>query len=296
MRSPTRFVALLVGAALLAASCGDDDDTGSAAPPDDDPQRIISLSPTATEMLFAIGAGDRVVAVDSLSTHPSEAPVTDLSAYEPNVEAIAGFDPDLVVLAFDPGDVVAGLEAVGIATLLLPTAGSLDEAFAQFEQLGAATGTIGGAAEEVVRIRTELERLVAALPERQEPLSYFHELDDTLYSVTSSTFIGEIYALAGLVNVADAADPEGALGGYPQLSAEYLLDTDPDLVFLADTRCCGQTAATVAARPGWSELSAVREGRIVELDDDIASRWGPRMVDFLAAIVAAVSSVEAPVG
>ena len=120
----------------------------------------------------------------------------------------------------------------------------------------------------------------------------YHELDDALYTVTSSTFIGEVYAMAGLVNAADPADSDGSFWGYPRLSAEYLLDADPDIIFLADTKCCAQTAAAIAERPGWETLTAVSTGRIVELDDDVASRWGPRIVDFLRAIVDAVNSVD----
>ncbi|RMH67259.1 MAG: ABC transporter substrate-binding protein, partial [Actinomyces sp.] len=127
-------------------------------------------------------------------------------------------------------------------------------------------------------------------------ITYYHELDDTLYTVTSGTFVGEIYALFGLENVADPADADGSAFGYPQLSAEYLVDADPDLIFLADTKCCGQSAATVAARPGWDTLTAVREGHVVELDDDIASRWGPRVVDFARAVAAALDTLAVPAG
>ena len=296
MRPPVRLTSLALAAALVLAACGDDTTTTTepAAPADGAPERIVSIAPVATEMLFAIGAGDQVVAVDSLSTYPAEAPVTELGAFEPNVEAIAAYEPDLVVLSFDPGDVVAGLEALDIETLLLPTAASLEDTYAQLEQLGEVTGRTEDAAAEVERIRAALEELAASVPERDDPLTYYHEVDDTLYTVTSQTFIGEIYALAGLENVADPADPDGAAGGYPQLSAEFLVDADPDLIFLADTVCCGQTAETVAARPGWDALSAVQAGRIIELDDDIASRWGPRVVDFLEAIVAAVTAVDEP--
>ncbi len=94
----------------------------------------------------------------------------------------------------------------------------------------------------------------------------------------------------GMVNIADAVDEEGS--GYPQLSAEYILQSDPDFVFLADTKCCAEDAATVAARPGWEELTAVREGRVVQLDDDVASRWGPRLVELVEAIAAALTSWE----
>ena len=255
-------------------------------------ERIVSISTVATEMLFAIDAGDRVVAVDSMSNYPAEAPTTDLSGYQPNVEAILGFAPDLVVLSYDPGDVVAGLEAAGVATLLQGAAYTLADTYDQITALGAITGNVDEAAALVAGMQSEIADLAASVQERDEPLSYYHELDDTLYTVTSSTFIGEVYALAGLVNAADAADPDGASWGYPQLSAEYLLDADPDLIFLADTRCCSQTAVTVAERPGWETLTAVTNGTVIELDDDVASRWGPRIVHLLRVIVDSVNAIS----
>ncbi len=257
------------------------------------PERIVSISPTATEMLFAIGAGDQVVAVDGLSTYPDDTPVTDLSGFEPNVEAISSYEPDLVVLSFDPGDVIDGLDAIGIPAILQPAAASLDDTYTQIEQLGAATGRIADAATVVSRMQSDIDAIVASMPPFDEAPTYYHELDPTLYSVTSSTFVGEIYGLLGLVDIADAADPDGY--GYPQLSAEYIIEQDPDFIFLADTKCCGQDAETVAARPGWAGLTAVQEGRVVALDDDVASRWGPRIVELLATIADAVAQLE-PVG
>lgn len=248
------------------------------------PAAIVSLSPTATEMLFAIGAGDRVTAVDDQSTYPPEAPVTDLSGFTPNVEAIAGEDPDLVVVAYDANGVVAGLEALGIPVLELGAAVTLDDTYAQIELLGQVTGNPDAAATTVAAMQDEIADVTARV--QAGGLTYFHELDDLLYTATSSTFIGSLYGLLGLVNVADPADADGS--GYPQLSTEFLLDADPDLIFLADTRCCGQTPETVAARPGWGELGAVRSGNVFPLDDDIASRWGPRVVDFLESVAAAV--------
>jgi cobalamin transport system substrate-binding protein len=118
-------------------------------------------------------------------------------------------------------------------------------------------------------------------------LSVYHELGPDLYSATSKTFIGRIYTLFGLKNIADAADASGT--GYPKLSAEYVISADPDLIVLADTVCCAQTAATIAARPGWSGLKAVRMGSIVRIDDSIASRWGPRVVNFVRAVASALS-------
>ena len=284
-------------AVLTLAACGGTETSTAmsgapAAAEPAGPARIVSISTVATEMLFAIGADDKVVAVDSLSTFPVEAPVTDLSGFEPNVEAVLGFRPDLVVLSYDPGDVVAGLEAAGVDSLLQGASMTIADTYVQILALGEITAHAAEAAALVNAMQAEMSDLAASVTERDEPLSYYHELDDTLYTVTSSTFIGEVYAMAGLVNAADPADYDGSSWGYPQLSAEYLLDADPDIIFLADTKCCAQTAAAIAERPGWETLTAVSTGRIVELDDDVASRWGPRIVDFLRAIVDAVNSVE----
>ena len=255
---------------------------------DDETMRIVSISPTSTEMLFAVGAGDLVVAVDSFSYFPAEAPVTDLSGFEPNVEAIAGYEPTVVFSSFP----VEGLDALGIENMVLPAAVSFDDVYTQIEQVGAATGHVGEAAEVVANMQTDIAAVLDALPEREVPLTYYHELDPTLYSVTSDTFIGEVYTLLGLVSAVDAADPDGAAFGYPQLTEEYLVTADPDIIFLADTVCCEQTAETVAARPGWDQLSAVQAGNIVELNDDTVSRWGPRLVEFIETAGNAIASIE----
>jgi iron complex transport system substrate-binding protein len=244
------------------------------------PHRIVSLSPTATESLFAIGAGKQVVAVDDQSDYPKRAPRTSLSGYTPNVEAIAGYRPDLVVLSGDANGVVAGLRKLGIRVLLQQAATNLAGAYAQINQLGAVTGHKRNAAAVVTRMKKAIARTVRSVPKRQ--FTVYHELDPTYYSATSKTFIGRIYKLFGLRNIADAADSSGS--GYPQLSGEYILSANPSLIVLADTRCCGQSAATVAARPGWSGLSAVRNHRVIGIDDSVASRWGPRIVNFVQAV------------
>jgi iron complex transport system substrate-binding protein len=279
---------LLLLLALVVAGCGGDGPSSDAAAAQ--PRRIVSLSPTSTEMLFAIGAGGQVVAVDSNSNYPEDAPKTELSAYEPNLEAIAAYRPDLVVYSDDPGGLAAGLGKLGIPVLRQPAAKGLEDTYAQLDQLGRATGHQAEAGQLTATMRAEIERITAAArPER--PLTYYHELDKNLYTATSSTFIGQLYEQLGMKNVADAADKEGT--GYPQLSAEFVVKADPDLIFLADTKCCGQSARTVAARDGWDQLTAVRSGGVVELDDDVASRWGPRVVDFLKTVAARIESLEA---
>jgi iron complex transport system substrate-binding protein len=254
------------------------------------PRRIVSLSPTATEMLFAIGAGGQVVAVDDQSNYPADAPTTKLSGYEPNAEAIAAYDPDLVVYANDLGDVKSALDDLHIPSLLEPAAANLRQVYEQITQLGQVTGDGAAASTLVQRMRTQIASIVASVPKPATPLTYYHELDDTYYSVTSKTFIGKLYSLLGLRDIADAAAKTGS--AYPQLSPEYVVSANPDLIFLADTKCCGQSPSTVGRRPGWSRIAAVRHGDVVPLDDDVASRWGPRIVDFLRAVARAVARAE----
>ncbi|MBN2114482.1 MAG: ABC transporter substrate-binding protein [Acidimicrobiia bacterium] len=253
------------------------------------PQRIVSASASHTEILYALGAGGRVVATDQFSDFPAEAAATPkLDAFNLGVESVAAFDPDLVILSFDPGDLQAGLAALGIPTLLFGPPLGLEDLYGQMRALGAASG-LGAETEGLIgQIAADVERLGASVPAQQAGLTYYYELDPTLYSVTSQTFVGSLFSLLGMENIADAADAAGT--GYPQLSAEYILANDPDFIFLADVECCGQSAETVAARPGWDRLGAVAGGRVIALDDDVASRWGPRLVDLLAAVVSAVSA------
>lgn len=253
------------------------------------PRRIVSLSPTATEDLYAAGAGGQVVAVDSDSTYPSKAPRTKLSGYEPNVEAIANYRPDLVVVAEDTNHIVAQLGKLGVPVLVEPAAPNLKAAYGEIEQLGEATGHPGDAGRAVDKMMREIAAIVASMPKAGRPLSVYHELEQSYYSATSHTFIGQIYKLLGLTNIADEAKGSGE---YPQLSAEYVIASDPDLIVLADTVCCKQSAAKVAARPGWDKIAAVRDGDLVPVDDSIASRWGPRIVLFVKKVADAVKGLE----
>jgi cobalamin transport system substrate-binding protein len=254
------------------------------------PERIVSLSATATEILFAIDAGDQVVAVDDQSNYPADAPMMKLSGFQPNVEAIAGYAPDLVVVSFDPGGLVKSLEALAIPTLIQPAAVSLRDAYEQIAELGSATGHEEKAAALAGQMRSDIAAIVASVPQPLEPLSVYHELDDTYYSATSRTFVGKIYRAFGLENIADGA--HGQAGDYPQLSSEYIVSADPDLVVLADTKCCGQSAQTLSARPGWSSVAALHTGEVLTADDDIVSRWGPRVVEFYRLVADAVISIE----
>jgi iron complex transport system substrate-binding protein len=254
------------------------------------PERIVSLSASSTEMLFAIGAGGQVVAVDDQSTFPPEAPKTTLSGLAPNIESIAGYNPDLVIASGDANDLTAGMAKLGKPVLILTAAKTLDDVYGQLDLLGTATGHPAEAGAVAGRMKDEIGKIVADTPKPATSLRYYHELDNELYSATSKTFIGQVYSLFGLTNIADPADLDA--GGYPNLSAEHILQANPDLIFLADTKCCGQNAQTVAARPGWSTVKAVQTGNVVPLDDDLASRWGPRVVDLVRAVSSAVAKAS----
>ena len=254
------------------------------------PGAIISLSPTATEMLFAISAGPQVIAVDEDSNYPANAPRTKLSGFQPNIEAIAGYAPDLVVASEDLGNLVHGMRALNIPVLLEPAAKTLADSYQQILQLGVATQHPGEAHSLVAKMQGEVASFVASVSKPARHLRVYHELDNTYYSVTSATFIGQVYKILGLDNIADAA--AGSAPDYPQLSAEYIVSSNPDLIVLADTKCCAQNLDTVAARPGWSVIRAVQGHQVVGVDDDIASRWGPRVVDFMSAVATHVQALE----
>jgi iron complex transport system substrate-binding protein len=297
-----RVLALALAALLLGAGSATSRTTATPAFPvtiaaangkvtlDAKPVRIVSLSPSATEDLFAIGAGPQVVAVDDQSNYPTRAPRTKLSGFTPNVEAIAGYRPDLVVASGDAKGLLASLGKLHIPVLLEPAAANMAGVYAQIRQLGRATGRDAAAARLVKKLRGRVKTIVGSLPRGGKKLSVYHELGPDFYSATSKTFIGRVYGMLGLRNIADAADRSGS--GYPKLSAEYIVGADPDLIVLSDTLCCGQNAAKVQARPGWSGIAAVTKGGVVGVSDDVASRWGPRIVDFMGSIAAAVRAVS----
>jgi len=255
------------------------------------PDAIISLSPTATEMLYAIGAGSQVKAVDSDSDYPANAPHTKLSAYQPNAEAIAAYKPDLVIISNDINGITAKLTALSIPVLDLPAAPNVSSVYSEFTQLGAATGHAAQARTEDQKLKADVSQIVSSEPHRSAPLTYYFELGtDPYYSVTDSTFIGSLLSLLGMKSIADTASGAAAAGGYPSLSAEFILKSNPDYIILSDTGSTGggQSAATVSARPGWSVLTAVKDKHVVVLNADIASRWGPRIVQLLQTVAAGI--------
>jgi len=256
------------------------------------PTKIISLSPSATEILYAVGAGSQILAVDNLSNYPANAPVSEISAFEPSVEAILAKKPDLVLLSIDSTkapQIRNALVKLGIPVLMEKAPATLKDVYAENTLLAKVTDRQAGAVKLNASMAKSIKEILAKA-KKSSKIRIFHELDDTYYSVTSNTFIGKVYKDFGAVNIADAA--AGAdNSGYPQLSAEYLLKSDPQVIFLADAQY-GVTADSVSKRAGWSQISAVKNKKIVELPADIPSRWGPRLVDFYKLIGASLAKVS----
>ena len=292
-----RLLSLLLVLGLSIVACGDDDPglTTSSTPAagafpvtvrsteiGELPERIVSLSATHTEILYEIGAGPWIVGTDLFSDFPAEANETEkVDAFNLSVEAVAALDPDLVILSFDPGDAVSGLAALGIPAVLFAAPGpaTLEDVYDEIRDVGSATGRAEEAEALVAQMASDINGILDQVPETVRPFTFFLELDSTLFTAGSGTLLDSIFGMLGLEAITDPAD-----GPFPQLSSEYVIGANPDFVFLADTVCCGESAETVATRPGWTEMSAVRNGTVVELDDGTVSRWGPRLVDLVRII------------
>jgi len=252
------------------------------------PERVVSLSATHTEIIYELGVDGQLVATDLLSNYPPAAEeTTKLDSFNFNVEEVAALDPDLVIVSFDFQGETAALAAVDIPFLLLGPPSNLAGMYEQFRVVADALGVSEAGNTLATNAEAGAQKIIDEA--RGTPgFSFFHEVDDTYYTATSESFIGDIYSSLGLSNIADSASVEGP---YPQLSAEFILKQDPDLIFLGDA-AFGASAETVAARPGWDVLSAVTRGQIVEIDADISGRWGPRTIDLMRSILDAVLAFE----
>jgi iron complex transport system substrate-binding protein len=243
-------------------------------------QRVVSLAPSNTEILFAIGAGDQVVGRDQLSDFPEEAKkVTDVgSTFDAlNTEQIVSLKPDLVLAAeINTPEQVKQLEDLGLTVYYLKNPLTLEEMYGNLETVAQLTGR----AQETATLIESLKARVAAVDKKIAPISsrpnVFYELDGTdpakPFTAGKGTFITQLIERAGGHNI--AADLEG----YPQISLEQVVAADPAFIILGDARY-GITIESIAQRPGWKNLSAVKNRQIVPFNDDLVSRPGPRLVD-----------------
>jgi iron complex transport system substrate-binding protein len=238
------------------------------------PESIVALAPSFVEVLFAIAAGDAVVAVDENTDFPPEAAAkTKLSGFEPSVEGIAALEPDLVIIFFDPGGLEEALEGLGIPVLFLASPQSVEGVFDQIELLGRATGHLEEAEALIADMRESIDAIAEKLADVQEGPRVFHEVGPELFTASDDDFVGDLYTILKAQNIAVGAGP------FPQLTEEAVIAADPEVIILADVPAV--TPEEVKARPGWDSVSAVQNDRVFAVDPDIVSRNGPRLVDGL---------------
>ena len=265
---------------------------------------IVSLSPSATETLFAIGAGRQVEAVDTDSNYPKVGlPTKRIDPFNPNAEAIASIctitnyhkstKPDLVVISYDANSIAEKLGLLGVKVVTQGAPNVLADAYAQMIALGKLTGHATAAATIVANLKLIVARDAKSVPlHPKKVLTTYYELDPTLYSLTSHTFVGSMMASLGVTNIADPASTS-LDGGYPQLNREYLISSTPKMVLLADTVCCKVTPTNFGQRVAFSTISAVRHHHVYGINDDIASRWGPRLGTLMNDLTFAVKATLA---
>lgn len=260
------------------------DDEGTAVTIAAQPVRIVSLTPAATETLFAIGAGSRVVAkVEDITPYPPAADNLPVVATFKgvDVEKIVALKADLVIaggLGFTPPATVAQLRSLGIPVVVL-YAQSIDQALAGIRAIGTATGEADAAAALTTSMKTEIDRLSGLAANLPKPKT-FYEIDATsaIYTVSANSLYSQMLTLAG-------ADPITTDSSYT-ISLEKIVAADPAVILLGDG---GYTKpADVKARPGWSGIKAVIDGRIIPVNDTLITRPGPRLVDGLKALIAAL--------
>ena len=288
--------------ALLAVACDDDDGEGGAAEADPaaespafprtiedsggasvtiaaPPQRIVSHSPGVTEILFAIGAGGRVVAADEFSDYPAATAQLQRVAYaSPDPERELALDPDLVLMAANQLQQVEQFRGLGMTVLYVEEAATVAGVLDSVRLFGELTGNEQRAEALAEEMRARIEAVTAELADLERGPRVFFELDSTLFTVGSDTFVGDLLTLLKASNIA-----EGATSPFPQLTAEAVIEANPEVVLLADGEF-GESLETACARPGWSAIAACETGRVHAIDPDLTNRPGPRVVEGLEQI------------
>jgi len=255
------------------------DSVGNTVTLEAPPQRVASLSAGHTEILYALGAGGQVGAVDNTSDCPAAtADLPSVDAFAPSVEAIADLEPDLVIIFFDPGDLQSSLQGLGIPVLNLASPSSVEGVYDQTEWLGKATGHAVDAARLIADMQAEVQDIQSQIGDVTDAPTVFHEIDNTYFTAGPGSFVADLYDILGAQNIADATGQP-----FPQMSAEAIIEADPEVIVLADEDA-GESPDTVKARPGWSGVSAVQNDRIYVIDPDIISRPGPRLVEALRTL------------
>jgi iron complex transport system substrate-binding protein len=250
-------------------------------------QRVVSLAPSNTEILFAIGAGAQVIGRDETSDYPAQAlSLPTIGGYGGfNLEAIVALHPDLVLAqggGFNSPELVSSLEKLGLTVYVLPNPSTLEEMYANLETVALLTAH----ETETATLVESLKGRVAAVDAKILPISYgptvYYELDATdptkPYTAGPGSFIDLLITRAGGINIG-----AGLQGQWAQISLEQLVLANPAIILLGDA-AYGETPGKVSQRPGWETLTAIQSGQVFPFDDNLVSRPGPRLVDGLEAL------------
>ncbi len=250
---------------------------------DEPAQRIVSLAPSNTEILFAIGAGEQVIGRDEFSDYPTQ--VTNLASVgggfgDYNLEAIVDLEPDLVLAAeINTPEQVKSLEDLGLTVYFLPNPTTLDKMYENLLTVAELTAHLPEAEDLVDDLSSRVSKIEGLIETAEDRPKTFYELDATdpsaPWTAGSGTFIDTLITMAGGENI--ASDLEGQ---YLQISIEELLVRNPQVILLGDA-AYGITPESLAERTGWNNISAVIDGKIFSFDDNLVSRPGPRLVDGL---------------
>ncbi len=243
------------------------------------PSAIVSLSAAHTEILYAIGAGDQVVAGDKFSDCPAAAQKLEhLDSFEPNVEAIVALEPDLVIMSYDPGTVRASLEGADVPVFFVNAPASVQGVYAQIEQVGRVTGHLNEAGALTLGMQLRIDEVVEVARTVENRPSVFHEVDTSYYSAGPGSFVGDLYDILRVPNIANATGE-----AFPLMTEEAIIAGNPGVIILADEDA-GESPETVKARAGWDAIAAVKTNRIYTINPDIISRPGPRLVEAIETL------------
>lgn len=250
------------------------------------PERIISLSPAMTEIIFALKADKNLVAVDDFSDYPAQAMKLPKvgNAYNVDLEQIVHYNPDLVLLSF--ARFVPAIESLGIPVLFQPPPEDLAGVLEIIKLTGNWTGNPHIASDLINNMEERIDATVSEIDSVSDRPIVFYELDPLLYTVGPSSFVGNLLTLLKAENLVHESE-----GAFPQLSAEIIISRDPDIIILGDSSEFTpqkETVMTVQSRAGWGSISAVKEGRIYTIDPSLISRPGPRIVDGLEKLASLI--------
>ncbi|MCH7809067.1 MAG: ABC transporter substrate-binding protein [Chloroflexi bacterium] len=303
MRIVFVLAGIIIAVLVFAAACGDDDAGGDATPTqtqeftaaptevsaypltiiddagveltfEESPDSIVALAPSFVEVLFAVGAGDAIVAADENTDYPPEAEsIQKISGFSPSVEGIVSYEPDLVLIFFDPGDLQSSLISLGVPVMFLATPSTVDGVYDQIEIIGEVTGHSDEAVDIVSDMKSDIAAIVARLDDVDAGPSVFHEYDAMLFTAGPGSFPDEVYGLLKAPNIAEATGE-----AFPQMSTEAIIAAEPEVIVLADADF-GESFETVSGRPGWGAIPAVQNERVYEVPAALLSRATRRLVD-----------------